>query len=210
MTAIWGPLGWMALHSAASLYPDTPTPAEQQLMTKWLDVFRDTITCPSCQAHFTELLNNYRAQFPNMMYSRANFVLFTLRAHNDVNRRINKPVYSSVQACFDVLRNNVKFNTARSFRITYINHITRHWRVHQDMSGLAAMKKIHEMKKIEESYMAPRSNEFDVIIPEDAVIVNIGQQEAPSFSGLLRPRPFAAAGMGSRIMMTAQGLRLRR
>jgi hypothetical protein len=210
MTAVWGPLGWMALHSAASLYPDTPTPAEQQLMTKWLDLFRDTITCPSCQAHFVQLLANYRAQFPNMMYSRSNFMLFTLRAHNDVNKRINKPIYGSVQACFDALRNNVKFNNARSFRITYINHITRHWRVHQDMSGMAAMKKIHEMKKIEEGYMAPRSNEFDVMIPEDVVVVNIGHQEEQSFAGLLRPRPIAAASMGSRIIMTAQGLRLRR
>jgi hypothetical protein len=210
MTAVWGPLGWMALHSAASLYPDTPSPAEQQLMIKWLDLFRDTITCPSCQGHFAELVSNYRAQFPNMMYSRANFMLFTFRAHNAVNQRINKPVYSSVGACFDALRNNVKFNTARSFRITYINHITRHWRVHQDMSGMAAMKKIHEMKKIEEGYMAPRSNEFQVMIPEDVVIVAIGHQEAPTFAGLLRPRPIAAAALGSRMMMTSQGLRLRK
>jgi hypothetical protein len=210
MTAVWGPLGWMALHSAASLYPDRPSAAEQQLMIKWLDIFRDTITCPSCQGHFAELLSNYRAQFPNMMYSRANFMLFTFRAHNAVNQRINKPVYSSVRSCFDALRNNVKFNTARSFRITYINHITRHWRIHQDISGMAALKKIHEMKKIEEGYMAPRSNEFDVMIPEDVVVVIIGHQEAPTFAGLLQPRPFAAAALGSRMMMTSQGLRLRK
>jgi len=180
-------------------------------MTKWLDLFRDTITCPSCQAHFVELLASYRAQFPNMMYSRTNFLLFTFRAHNSVNQRINKPIYGTVQACFEALRNNVKFNDARSFRITYINHITRHWRVHQDMSGLAAMKKIHEMKKIENSYMGPRSDEFELIIPEDAVVINIGQQqEAPTFAGLLRLRPTLAAGAGSRMMMTPFGLRLRK
>jgi hypothetical protein len=200
----------MALHSAASLYPDTPTPAEQELMIKWLDLFRDTITCPSCQAHFVELLANYRAQFPNMMYSRANFVLFTLRAHNSVNQRINKPVYPTVQACFEALRNNVKFNNARSFRITYINHITRHWRAFQDITGMTAIKKIHEMKKIEDGYMTPRTNEFETIIPEDTVIVQIGQYEAPTFAGLLRPRPTAAASLGSRMVMTAYGLRLRK
>jgi hypothetical protein len=204
MTAIWGPLGWMALHSAASLYPDTPTEPERQLMTSWLDLFRDTITCPSCQAHFTELLGNYRAQFPNMMYSRANFMLFTLRAHNDVNRRLNKPLYLTVASCFERLRKNVQFNTARSFRITYINHITRHWRSFQDASGLSAMKKIHQMRKIEDSYMTPRSNEFETEIPEDVVIVQLGPQEVPT------ARPILQAGAGSRMMMTPFGLRLRK
>lgn len=211
MTAIWGPLGWMALHSAASLYPDAPTEAERQLMTKWLDLFRDTITCPNCQGHFTELLQNYRAQFPNMLYSRTNFMLFTLRAHNAVNKRLNKPIYPTVEACFETLRNNVKINTTRQYRVSYINRVTMHWRVFQDASGLSAMKKIHEMKKIEEGYMAPRSNAFEVMIPEDVVVVTIGAPTVETLpNGLPVPRPTMAAGFGSRMMMTANGLRLRR
>jgi len=198
----------MALHSAASLYPDTPTESERQLMTKWLDLFRDTITCPSCQGHFAELLSDYRAQFPNMMYSRNNFMLFTLRAHNSVNKRINKPIYPTVALCFDTLRNNVKITTTRSYRIAYINRMTMHWRVFQDMTGMAAMKKIHEMKKIEEGYMAARSDAFETIIPDDVVVINIGKQEQGVLPGI--PRPVLAAGAGSRMMMTANGLRLRR
>ena len=204
MTAVWGPLGWMTLHSVASLYPDTPTEAERQLMTKWVDLFRDTITCPSCQGHFAELLEKYRAQFPNMLYSRSNFLMFTFRAHNAVNQRLRKPVYSSVEACFEVLRKNVTFNNARSFRITYINHITRHWRMFQDASGMSAMKRIHEMKKIEESYMAPRSNEFQIVIPEEPTIV---QLEAPV---PIMDRPRFVQNNAPRMMMTASGFRLRR
>ena len=131
-------------------------------------------------------------------------MLFTLRAHNDVNRRLNKPLYLTVASCFERLRKNVQFNTARSFRITYINHITRHWRSFQDASGLAAMKKIHQMKKIEDSYMTPRTNEFEIIIPEDVVIVQLGPQEIPT------ARPILQAGSGSRMMMTPFGLRLRK
>lgn len=137
-------------------------------------------------------------------------MLFTLRAHNSVNKRLRKPIYSTVQACFEALRKNVQFNNARSFRITYINRITQHWRVFQDASGLSAMKKIHEMKKIEDNYMGPRSNEFEVAIPEDAVVVPIGIEEASAILSRFGPRPTMAAAMGSRMMMTSSGFRLRK
>lgn len=202
MTSIWGPLGWMTLHSVASLYPNTPTEAERLLMVKWLDLFRDTITCPSCQAHFAELLASYRAQFPNMLYSRRDFLLFTFRAHNSVNKRIGKPVYGTVQECFDLLRKNVQFNKAQSFRITYTNHITRHWRTFQDASGMSAMKKINEIKKIEMQYMAARSNEFEEMIPEDNLIFSTGVQEPA--------RPMFINRNAPRLVMTATGMRLRK
>lgn len=202
MTSIWGPLGWMTLHSVASLYPNTPTEAERLLMVKWLDLFRDTITCPSCQAHFAELLASYRAQFPNMLYSRRDFLLFTFRAHNSVNKRIGKPVYGTVQECFDLLRKNVQFNKAQSFRITYTNHITRHWRTFQDASGMSAMKKINEIKKIEIQYMAARSNEFEEIISEDNLIFSTGVQEPA--------RPMFINRNAPRLVMTATGMRLRK
>ena len=211
MTSVWGPLGWMTLHSVASLYPDTPTETERQLMITWLDLFRDTITCPTCLGHFTELLSSYRAQFPNMLYSRRDFLLFTFRAHNAVNKRLGKPIYPTVQACFDVLRNNVKFNKSVTFRISYVNRITLHWRVFQDASGMAAMKRIHQIKKIEIQYMSARSNEFEVIIPEDNVVLDIGAQpELTLPNGQPMPRPTAAASMGSRMTMAGGRLRLRR
>jgi hypothetical protein len=191
----------MTLHSVASLYPNTPTEAERLLMVKWLDLFRDTITCPSCQGHFAELLASYRAQFPNMLYTRRDFLLFTFRAHNSVNKRIGKPVYGTVKECFDLLRKNVQFNKSQSFRITYTNHITRHWRTFQDASGMSAMKKINEIKKIEMQYMAPRTNEFEEMIPEDNLIFSTGVEE-PHRPILSRNAP--------RLVMTATGMRLRR
>jgi hypothetical protein len=203
MTTIWGPLGWMTLHSVASLYPDEPSESERQLMIRWLDLFRDTITCPTCQGHFAELLATYRAQFPNMLYSRRDFLLFTFRAHNAVNRRLNKPVYQTVQACFDLLRKNVQFNKTQGFRITYTNHITRHWRTFQDASGLSAMKKIHEIKKIELSYMSPRSNEFEVMIPDE----NVGYIPNEASNEPLRPMPSRISG---RMVMTSAGFRMQR
>jgi hypothetical protein len=212
MTAIWGPLGWMTLHSTAFAYPESPTPSEKDLMYSWLDMFRDTITCPSCKGHFTDMLANYRAQFPNMLQSRHEFVVFTFRAHNAVNKRLNKPVYSSVEDCINTLRNITKTRKAREYRVSYINHITRHWKTYQDITGIVALKKIREMKRIEEEYVGSRDTNFDVNIRPDIVVLpqsvmDKSAEERPSrqtfFGG-----PTNAGIAGFRL--TSQGFRLRR
>lgn len=214
MTAVWGPLGWMTLHSVACAYPEIPTQSEKDLMTNWLDMFRDTITCPSCKGHFTDLLGRYRAQFPNMMRSRQDFTMFTFRAHNAVNKRLRKPLYSTLAECMETLRNNVKHRKASDYRISYINHITRHWRTIQDVSGIVATKKIAELKKIEMEYIAPRDTNFEVELHPDVVVLPRDTLEEgptdlqrnpaiPRVSSSNVPR--GAAGF----RITAGGLRLR-
>jgi len=171
MTSIWGPLGWMTLHSVASCYPDNPLPSEMTLMQTWLDMFQGTITCPSCREHFGEALGAYRRTYPRMLSSRTEFLLFTFRVHNSVNRRLNKPVHQDVAACFEQLRNNVKGRSAKEFRTAYINHIRRFWRTMQDASGMTSMKKINEMTKIEIEYVQRHENNFEVDIPESVVVL---------------------------------------
>jgi hypothetical protein len=171
MTSIWGPLGWMTLHSVASCYPNTPVPSEVTLMKTWLDMFQSTITCPSCREHFGTALASYRRIYPQMLSSREEFLLATFRLHNSVNRRLNKPIHQTVAACFEQLRNNMKTRTARDYRIAYINHIQRFWRTMQDASGMSALKKINEMRKIEYEYLQKHENNFEVIISENTVVL---------------------------------------
>ena len=171
MTSIWGPLGWMTLHSVASCYPDIPVQSEKALMQTWLDMFQSTITCPSCREHFGIALGSYRRQYPQMLSSREEFLLATFRLHNAVNRRINKPIHSTVAACFEQLRNNVKLRSAREYRIAYINHIQRFWRTLQDVTGITALKKINEMRKIEYEYFQKHENNFEIEISENTVVL---------------------------------------
>lgn len=175
MTSIWGPLGWMTLHSMASLYPDEPTAAEKALMDTWLDLFAGTITCPSCKEHFQEQLQAYKARFPQLLESRASFLLFSFRVHNSVNRRLNKPIQSTVAECFEVLQNNVKTRTATQYRQAYYAHITRHWRMMQDASGIAGLRKIAELNKIEAMYAAARSDDFSELVPEGLTFLGLIQ-----------------------------------
>jgi len=171
MTSIWGPLGWMTLHSVASCYPNKPLSSEATLMQTWLDMFQSTITCPSCREHFGTALGSYRRQYPQMLSSREEFLVATFRLHNAVNRRLNKPIHSTVEACFEQLRNNMKTRSARDYRIAYINHIQRFWRTMQDASGITALRKINEMRKIEYEYLQRHENNFEIIIPENNVVL---------------------------------------
>jgi hypothetical protein len=181
-------------------------------MTSWLDMFRDTITCPSCKGHFTDLLANYRAQFPNMLQSRHEFVVFTFRAHNAVNKRLNKPVYSSVDECLTTLRNVVKSRSARDYRVSYINHITRHWRTLQDVTGIVALRKIREMKRIEEEYVSLRDTNFTSDIRPDIVVLPQSMIERNTEERSSRPMFFGGptSGASAGFQITSRGLRLRR
>ena len=161
----------MTLHSVASCYPDAPTLSEITLTQTWLDMFQSTITCPSCRDHFGTALAGYRRSYPQMLASRSEFLLFTFRVHNSVNRRLNKPIHPTVAACFETLRNNVKTRPAKDYRAAYLNHIRRHWRTMQDASGFTALKKINEMSKIESEYTRKRENNFEANIPENIVVL---------------------------------------
>lgn len=188
----------MTLHSVATSYPEIPTASEKALMNSWLDMFRDTITCAYCRGHFTELLGKYRSLFPNMLESRQEFAMFSFRAHNAVNRRLNKPVYATLADCMDRLKKNVAVRSAKDYRISYVNHITRHWRTEQDITGVMALKKIGEMKKIEIEYVGPRDTNFNVTLRPDVVILPSDALEKAREAGDGRPRPLPTTNVGLR------------
>lgn len=192
-------------------YPETPTHTERELIRSWLDMFRDTITCPSCREHFSAMLAAYRVSYPTMLNSRQDFAVFTFRAHNAVNRRLRKPIYATMDDCMATLKNNIKSRTARDYRISYINHATRHWRVFQDVTGIAALKKLNEMKKIETDYLTPRDPNFEVALRPDVVVLPQDVMEPKSEPEPRRPFRLSAppAGAGGGFRITSAGLRLR-
>jgi len=202
MTAIWGPLGWMTLHSVSTSYPETPTITEKQLMSSWLDLFRDTITCPHCKEHFTGMLATYRAKVPRMLNSRQDFALFAFRAHNSVNRRLKKPILNTVAECMTALQTNIKTRSAHQYRLAYLAHIQRHWSTLQDISGITSLRKIAEMKKIENEYLSRRDTNFSVTLAEDIVLLPIGVLEEipkevqPSYVRIPNTAPMLRLGPG--------------
>lgn len=97
--------------------------------------------------------------------------MFVFRAHNAVNARLSKPVYATLTDCMETLRKNIETRSPAEYRMAYLNHIIRYWQTMQDMSGIAALKKIQEMRKIEVTYFAVRDTKFDVTLVDQGVVI---------------------------------------
>ena len=145
-----------------------------------------------------------------MLASRQEFAVFTFRVHNAVNRRLKKPIFTSLSECMATLKSNIKTRAAREFRVSYVNHITRYWRTFQDVTGITALKKIAEMKKIELDYVSPRDRNFDVELRPDVVVLPQDMLEPKGEVEPAQPFRFSSQTGGGGFRITAAGLRLRR
>ena len=156
MTAIWGPMGWMTLHSISLIYPDTPTQNEKQILLKFLQDFAESITCPHCERHFKAMFENYRKTHPEWANSRFDLFLFVARAHNTVNKRLEKPQKKTVEECLDAITTGTQYTSAIDFRRKYIDYVAT--RMAAEMSGDSMIKVGHaqSMRRINESYWNSR------------------------------------------------------
>jgi hypothetical protein len=169
MSKIWGPLGWMTLHSVSLIYPEQPSYAEKQIASRFLDLFGETISCNECKVHFKQIYALYKSLHPDFLDSRQNFALFIFRAHNTVNLRLDKPRPTTVSECLKTLKAATTHTSLPAFRSSYLSYLLRNWG--RDISGQGMMVKsqVKEMIKINNEYWSPR----DIPIPalkEDDVI----------------------------------------
>lgn len=139
MAKVWGPMGWITLHSIGAAYPHSPSSIEKENAKKFLEYFTDTITCRYCKDHFLRIHMSYRSQYPEYLDNKTNFFLFTLRAHNEVNRSLDKPVIDSVSSCLESLKNATALNGPSSFKDSYTSYLIRTWA--HDMTGDALIYK---------------------------------------------------------------------
>lgn len=152
MTAIWGPMGWMTLHSISLLYPNDPSPTDKQILQSFLEDFANSITCPHCEKHFKTMFENYRKLHPEWSSSKFQLFLFIARAHNTVNKRLEKPLKNTVQECLDAFVQNTQYTSASEFRKKYINYVVQ--RMAAEMSGDTMIKvgQAQSMRRINETY----------------------------------------------------------
>lgn len=185
-TKFWGPLGWLTLHSVSAIYPETPTPEERAILEKFVELFRETMTCVHCKGHFTAMLNTYRKRHPEWSSSRYHFFLFVCRAHNTVNKRLDKPIIQTLQDCITTLKDATKVNSSGVYRNAYINYLIQNWSREFTGDGAIYLGSAKQLKQINEAYFTPRDKGFESIyffendsvvdfIPEDPSRYNVGQ-----------------------------------
>ena len=178
MTKRWGPLGWATLHSIAALYPDSPSEYEKHMLLRWMFAFRDTILCPSCQSHFSEMFDSYTRTRPHWCDSRKDLSEFIFRAHNTVNARTQKPVYSFKESVAELER---VFPAARSteFRRSYLLYIRHDWMRNMTIDGIKSFSKIRELNLIESEVWEKRDAFAwtDLLQFEGVITVSVLQEQ---------------------------------
>jgi hypothetical protein len=164
-------MGWITLHSISVNYPVQASKEDKLILKKFLDLFAETISCPSCKGHFMTMYRSYTNQHPNWANSRYDLFLFIVRAHNTVNKRLDKPRPATVLECIQSLKMLTKNKTAAQFRNNYISYLLSNWSKEGGGEGMIQMGNVREMRKINEQYWNPRETNFDGLsFPEDDIL----------------------------------------
>jgi len=179
MTARWGPLGWLTLHSISANYPENPTHEDKLILKKFIDLFAETISCPSCKAHFGSMYQTYMERNPYWWNSRAELFTFICRAHNTVNSRLDKPIIQSIRDSIDTLIMLTKNTSAFEYRRQYLMYLQRNW-ASPDSQGFMMSRSVREMIKINNEYWNHRETNFSVEIPEADIVRPILNVRGPS------------------------------
>jgi len=80
---------WTLLHSIAATYPVTPTPREQADVVSFMGLFSKLYPCWVCAEDFQRYIAKQRVRAG----SRDEFGNWLCEAHNEVNRKLGKPVF---------------------------------------------------------------------------------------------------------------------
>lgn len=180
-TKIWGPLGWMTLHSISAIYPEQPTQADKLIIEEFVSAFRETISCPYCKSHFTSMLNNYKSRHPEWTSSRSNLFLFISRAHNTVNKRLDKPIYKTIDECILTLKNATKNTSTIQFRKAYLDYLTKNWTRQSDAEGFIMMGFVRKMIKINDEYFNVRDVGYDNLTIKDGNVLDFIQEDTKKY-----------------------------
>ena len=200
MTALWGPLGWMTLHSVSLIYPETPSSQDIEVASRFLELFAETISCPSCKSHFRVMLERYKLARPDYLSSRKNFAVFVFRAHNSVNARLDKPRPSTVAECIETLKTATTQKTFKQLRASYIVYLFANWGRDFTGDGIVTRRLVKDLQKINEDYWNLRDDEKFPTIDEDDVITPIGLDKS-RFTVSWKPISGEAGFKGGRLRL---------
>jgi hypothetical protein len=152
MRKLWGPLGWLTLHSISALYPDEPTDDDKAKLKEFMNLFKFTIVCPNCKGHFREMFDLYTRLHPEWLNSKFDLFVFICRAHNTVNKRLDKPIIRTIDDCITTLKNNTLTTSSMEYRKKYVDYITNSWTRDRSDSTIVELLSCTKLRKIIDDY----------------------------------------------------------
>lgn len=164
MTSVWGPLGWMTLHSISVCYPNEPSDADKQILREYMNAFADCITCVHCRQHFHKMFADYKSKVPTWLNSKKDLFLAICRMHNAVNKRLDKPQPKTMAECIEWLKRATAYSSAHEFREKYSEYLLRDWGTQRNTgSGMGGYMNALAVKKINDEYWNKREVLYDTI-----------------------------------------------
>ena len=176
MTARWGPMGWMTLHSISVCYPETPAPEDKLITKQFIERFIECITCPNCRGHIHRMFDTYQRIHPDWANSRYDLFLMMCRLHNSVNKRLDKPRPATVKECLDMLRTATSVTSPATFRHNYIHYVINNWAFDTSGEGFMMKGAAREMNRINIEYWNRRETSYiGLEFPEANVLEEISE-----------------------------------
>lgn len=86
----WGSQFWFVMHTTAYFYSDTPTPTEMAHAKDFYTSLKSLLPCPGCAHHYSQMLSEHPIE--NAISSRMTLMQWVNMIHNEVNRRLGKPI----------------------------------------------------------------------------------------------------------------------
>ena len=95
----WGPGAWKLIHLTAAGFPMQPTHQDRESFKMFLNVLGNHLPCPGCRHHFKTMLNDMPLTV-DVLANRFSLFEYTVRMHNEVNKRLNKKVDTDAKKWF--------------------------------------------------------------------------------------------------------------
>lgn len=92
----WGPRAWKFMHTISYCYPVNPTSADRQHVHDYLFALCHVLPCKKCRNDFEQYLQTHliHGSESKQFQSKQYFIRFLVDAHNHVNKRLGKRLYS--------------------------------------------------------------------------------------------------------------------
>ena len=90
----WGPSAWNILHTMSYTYPEKPDLEKQMQIEKFITSFSELLPCKECKDGFKK----YLKENPIHTKSREGFIKWTVDAHNFVNKKLGKDLFTYDEA----------------------------------------------------------------------------------------------------------------
>jgi len=116
------------------------------------------------------MIETYKITHPEFLNSKQDFFLFTIRAHNTVNNRLDKPTVKSVAEALTTLHQATSVTSPALYRQKYIEYLKRIWGSETTADALFARQKVRELEKINTEYWCLRETSYGQFFPEADVL----------------------------------------